>query len=100
MKQITPHNQFSKYPIIWYIAIVVAGAMMIAHGMRMMYQGLFQPGSVYPAPLPTGIDFWFDWMLLAVFGCIIFIYGLHHFYNKKHLEQMHVSQEIIEPCIT
>ena len=55
---------------------------MIAHGLRMMIQGLLYPTSIYPAPVPTGIDFWFDWFTLAVMGSVVFVIGLTSFYQQ------------------
>jgi hypothetical protein len=63
------------------IIIILAGSTMIAHGLRMMVQGLFYPTSIYPAPVPTSIDFWFDWFTLAVMGSIVFFIGLTSFYR-------------------
>ena len=57
------------------VIIILAGSIMIAHGLRMMTQGLFFPQSYYPAPVPTSIDFWFDWFSLAVIGIIILRIG-------------------------
>ena len=48
---------------------------MIAHGLRMMTQGMFFPNSIYQAPVPTGLDFWFDWFTLCLIGIIIFYIG-------------------------
>lgn len=63
------------------ILIIFAGSIMIAHGLRMMSQGLFYPNSIYSAPVPTGIDFWFDWFTLAVLGSLLFYQGINSFYN-------------------
>ena len=64
------------------IIIILAGSTMIAHGLRMMVQGLFYPTSIYPAPVPTGIDFWFDWFTLALMGSVVFVIGLTSFYQQ------------------
>jgi hypothetical protein len=48
----------------------------------MMIQGLFYPTSIYPAPVPSSIDFWFDWFILAVMGSIVFLIGLTSFYRQ------------------
>jgi len=68
------------------IIIIFAGSTMIAHGLRMMSQGLFFPNSIYPAPVPSSIDFWFDWFTLAVLGSVLFYQGIISFYDqmKKH----------------
>jgi hypothetical protein len=57
------------------VLLILAGSAMIAHGLRMMTQGLLYPNSIYPAPVPTSIDFWFDWFTLAVLGFIILYIG-------------------------
>ncbi len=64
------------------IISILAGSTMIAHGLRMMVQGLFYPTSIYPAPVPTGIDFWFDWFTLALMGSVVFVIGLTSFYQQ------------------
>jgi hypothetical protein len=61
---------------------ILSGAIMIGHGARMMYQGLFQPTSYYPAPTPFGIDFYFDWLTLSILGIAILIYALFTFYHQ------------------
>ncbi len=62
---------------------ILSGSIMIGHGTRMMYQGLFQPQSYYPAPTPNTIDFYFDWFTLALLGFIILGVSLHYFYKKS-----------------
>ena len=78
------------------ILIVVAGSMMIAHGLRMMTQGLFFPQSIYPAPLPTSLDFWFDWFTLAVIGFFLFLYGVQSFYEQQKKKDI-INQPVIHP---
>ncbi len=65
------------------ILITFAGSIMIAHGLRMMMQGIFHPESIYPAPLPTSIDFWFDWFILALVGLLLFKMGIQSYYQQK-----------------
>ncbi len=60
---------------------ILAASIMIGHGFRMLYQGLFQPTSYYPAPLPSSVDFWFDWFFLAVLGLLLLGYSLKMFYD-------------------
>jgi hypothetical protein len=64
-------SSFLKYTVI----IILGGSTMIAHGLRMMIQGLFYPTSIYPAPVPSSIDFWFDWFTLSILGIIIVYIG-------------------------
>ncbi len=69
------------------IITVFAGTIMIAHGLRMMTQGIFFPDSFYPAPVPSSIDFWFDWFTLAIIGGLIFYLGLQSFYEQQKRKQ-------------
>ncbi len=66
----------SKKSVIATVFIILAGSTMIAHGLRMMTQGIFFPNSIYPAPVPTTVDFWFDWFILSVLGIIIVVIGM------------------------
>lgn len=68
------------------ILIVFAGCIMAAHGLRMIYQGIFWPNSYYPAPTPSTLDFWFDWTTLLVLGIIIFYFGISSFYHSQNLK--------------
>ena len=64
------------------IILAISAAIMIGHGARMMFQGLFHPNSYYPAPTPLRIDFWFDWATLLVLGSIVFYFVITSFYKK------------------
>ena len=66
---------------------------MVAHGLRMMTQGLFFPHSIYPAPVPTSFDFWFDWFTLTVMGIVVFALGIFSFYHqmKQQTEDMQIT---------
>ena len=66
---------------------------MVAHGMRMMTQGLFFPHSIYPAPVPTSFDFWFDWFTLCVLGCIIVYIGATRWVQLVHRKKSTESTE-------
>ena len=63
--------------------LLLSGAIMIGHGARMMYQGIFKPNSIYPAPTPNTIDFYFDWMTLLILGIMIFSYATFMFYKSQ-----------------
>jgi DNA-directed RNA polymerase subunit RPC12/RpoP len=56
---------------------------MIGQGSRMIYQGLFQPGSVYS---PNTFDLFFDWATLSICGAILFTAMVASFYRtiKAH----------------
>jgi hypothetical protein len=92
------HSKWKKS--VWNVFFVFAGSTMIAHGARMMVQGLFYPTSIYPAPVPTKIDFWFDWMALAILGTIMFIFGLWSFYKTTKQGRQALIPGNYEPCIT
>lgn len=77
------------------ILMVVSGSIMIAHGLRMMTQGIFYPQSFYPAPVPSSFDFWFDWFTLAGIGSMLFFIGVQSFYHqlkKQRSQKMMVLQ--------
>jgi hypothetical protein len=56
----------------------LSGAIMIGHGARMMYQGIFAPGSLYA---PNTFDLFFDWLTLAILGCFILWFALSLFFH-------------------
>ncbi|MEM0466519.1 MAG: hypothetical protein QXX20_02805 [Candidatus Thermoplasmatota archaeon] len=85
-----------KHLYLRSLLFLMAGAIMIGHGTRMMYQGLFHPDSYYPAPTPQTLDFYFDWFTLAVVGIGILSYGLITFYRH----QRKTSQNYIPYSIT
>jgi len=60
----------NRFPSVTLV-LIFASVVMIAHGLRMMVQGIFYPTSYYPAPLPTRLDFWFDWCSLFVLGALV-----------------------------
>lgn len=77
------HQRTTEHFYLKTFLFVLAGAIMIGHGARMMYQGLFQPLSYYPAPTPNTIDFYFDWLTLAILGLFIVLYSIHTFYRYR-----------------
>ena len=79
------------------VLIVIAGFIMVAHGLRMMMQGLFYPESYYPAPIPTALDFWFDWFILFFIGVIIFVWGVFEFYQLKKRQYAFSSNPPLMP---
>jgi len=93
-------TRIKKKDVIWTIFFVFAGSTMIAHGARMMFQGLFRPLSVYPAPVPSTLDFWFDWMILALLGVILFSYGLKAFYQRTKQRKPQYETSVYLHCIT
>jgi len=76
------------------IVFILSASIMIGHGARMIYQGLFKPDSYYPAPTPYALDFWFDWTVLLVLGIIVFTFAISSFYknlNKKGKKKKYFS---------
>jgi hypothetical protein len=71
-------SDYSHFKIKVFV-FTLAGAMMIGHGLRMIYQGTFYPNSFYS---PNLFDIFFDWVTLTIFGIILFCYGLFIFYSK------------------
>ncbi len=65
------------------IILVFSGLIMVAHGSRMIYQGVFNKGSYY---IPNQFDIFFDWTTLAVLGLIIFYFGISGFYQKIQIK--------------
>jgi hypothetical protein len=63
-----------------------AGAVMIGHGLRMIFQGTFQPGSSY---YPNTFDLFFDWLTLTVLGVIVLYLTLLTFFRTKSSENRH-----------
>jgi hypothetical protein len=59
--------------------MVFAGTAAMAQAARMLYQGVFVPGSVYA---PNHFDVFFDWATLAVLGAIPLSYGLYGYYKE------------------
>lgn len=66
---------------------------MIAHGTRMMYQGIVHPNSYYPAPTLSSFDFYFDWLTLTIVGIIVFTIALISFYKKKEENESSMKNE-------
>lgn len=66
------------------IIFVLSGSIMIGHGLRMLYQGIFAKGSVYA---PNTFDLFFDWLSLAILGSIILYWGFSAFYQKEKEKQ-------------
>jgi hypothetical protein len=79
------------------VLIIFAGAIMVAHGLRMMTQGLFYPQSYYPAPVPSSIDFWFDWFSLAALGLALFVMGVRSYYQVKKDREKEPSDVSFQP---
>ncbi len=79
-------NEKKKRFDLFVIIFVLSGSVMIAHAARMMYQGIFRPDSYYPAPTPSTIDFYFDWLTLLVLGIIVFSYSLYIFFRNQKIK--------------
>jgi drug/metabolite transporter (DMT)-like permease len=71
----------------------LSGAIMIGHGTRMLYQGIFSPGSFYA---PNTFDLFFDWLTLAILGCFILWFAMSLYYQgirKETSTGKHKSQQ-------
>jgi len=74
------HARSSQHRFLsWsFVLFAMAGAAMVGQASRMIYQGLFQPNSVYA---PRGVDLVFDWATLLLLGVGVLGYT---FYNLLH----------------
>jgi hypothetical protein len=53
-----------------HLIYLMLAASAIGQGSRMLYQGIFAPGTSY---VPSGIDLAFDWGILLTFGVFVLI---------------------------
>ena len=63
----------------------LSGTIMIGHGARMIYQGVFQKGSYYS---PNTFDIFFDWASLLILGFIIIVMAFLAFYHTMERKQL------------
>lgn len=88
------NDQFSLENNHFYLkifAFLLSGAIMIGHGLRMIYQGVFAPNSYYH---PNTFDLFFDWGSLLVLGFFVLWFSLTQFkkyytarYNSENKEE-------------
>ncbi len=76
-----------------FAAFFLSGVIMIGHGARMIYQGLFKPDSYYPAPTPGTVDFYFDWLTLLILGIIVLSFSIYTFYYMQEKKQKSKKEE-------
>jgi hypothetical protein len=76
----TKRNSESKWGYVKIFLFVLSGSIMIGHGARMIYQGLYVTGSTYA---PNLFDIFFDWLVLAILGIFILSFALNTFYHKS-----------------
>jgi hypothetical protein len=69
--------------------ILFSGALMIAHGLRMIIQGVFYPTMTYQ---PNLFDLFFDWMTLCVLGVFVFCFAAYRFYQSSQQLQKAAHQ--------
>jgi len=65
------------------ILFLLSGALMIAHALRMIYQGVFHPETAYT---PNTFDLFFDWTTLSILGVIVFVstvFTIYHMMQNK-----------------
>jgi len=72
------------YRTFWLqILFLLSGALMIAHALRMIYQGVFHPETAY---MPNTFDLFFDWTTLSILGvivCISTVFTIYHMLQNK-----------------
>jgi hypothetical protein len=65
------HYEHSRHNVsLKQLLYIMLAASAIGQGSRMLYQGLFAPGTFY---IPRGVDLWFDWGILLSFGLIVMV---------------------------
>ncbi len=69
------YSKLTKYAII-----AIAGTIMIAHGSRMIAQGILSPNICY---IPNYFDLIFDWLTLILLGFFITWFGFFEFYKRE-----------------
>lgn len=77
---------------------LLSGSIMIGHGLRMIYQGLFRPDSYY---FPNTFDLFFDWLSLFALGCFVLWFAISQFYalykKSYNKESSSKNKNIIMP---
>lgn len=73
-----------------FVAFFLSGCIMIGHGARMIYQGVFRPKSYYS---PGLFDIFFDWATLLVLGIIILSFSISAFYHMQEKKQNSKKEE-------
>jgi hypothetical protein len=74
------------------IVLFLASAAMLGQGLRMIYQGLFQPGAVYQ---PGPVDILFDWTTLTVLGAMLLVIAISASLKntRSHQKKRQISQQ-------
>ena len=75
------HKNFpnTKKEYVFIALFILAGSIMIGHGFRMIYHGIFDQGSSYS---PNYFDVLFDWLTLALLGFFVLAFALFSFYKR------------------
>jgi len=77
------HKVPTKIGLLPISLILVSGTLMIAHGLRMIVQGVFFPTMTYQ---PNVFDLFFDWLTLCILGVFLFCFAAYRFYfSTKYL---------------
>jgi len=63
-----------RYIVLWSLAAIC----MLGQSTRMIYQGVFHPGSFYQ---PNTIDLLFDWSTMLIVGLALFSFVIIQFYH-------------------
>lgn len=86
MKKYFQSKKEKKF-LIKTIIFVLAASIMMGHGARMIYQGVFKPNTYYQ---PGKFDMFFDWLTLLTLGIVILYFTITKFY-KKILEKNEIK---------
>lgn len=73
-----------------FVVLFLSGCIMIGHGSRMIYQGVFHPDSYYS---PAMFDIFFDWATLLVLGIIVLSFSILTFYRIQNKKQKDKKEE-------
>jgi formate hydrogenlyase subunit 3/multisubunit Na+/H+ antiporter MnhD subunit len=73
-----------------FIVFFLSGCIMIGHGSRMIYQGVFRPESYYS---PGLFDIFFDWATLLFLGIIVLSFSISTFYSMQNKKQKDKKEE-------
>lgn len=72
--------------LCWILLCVCMGTVAVGNGLRMLLQPFFSPGSVY-VMFALDFDWFYDWLLLFIFGVLTFVFGVREFYLRVQSER-------------
>lgn len=89
-KQLFHQRGRNNKKYLLFITFFLSGCIMIGHGARMIYQGVFRPDSYYS---PGLFDIFFDWTTLLILGIIVLSFSVSTFYHLQEKKQMDKKEE-------